>query len=86
MVRIIKKDTLNDSVFRLVLDAPLIAKIALPGQFVIVRVEDDGERIPLTISDYDRTNGTISLVVQVVGATTKKFFRPRRRSTDALPR
>ncbi len=73
MTRILRKENLNDQVFKVELDAPLISKKALPGQFVIVRVDEDGERIPLTISDYNRDQGTISLVVQVVGATTKKF-------------
>lgn len=72
-MKIIQKEDLNAQVFRAVLQAPLIARKARPGQFVIVRVERDGERIPLTISDYDREKGTISLVVQTVGATTRKF-------------
>ena len=73
MVRILDKQELNQQVFRVVLEAPLIAAKAKPGQFVIVRVDNDGERIPLTISDYDRQKGTISLVVQVVGASTHQF-------------
>ena len=73
MTRILRKENLNDQVFKVELDAPLISRKALPGQFVIVRVDEEGERIPLTISDYNRDQGTISLVVQVVGATTKKF-------------
>ncbi|MBQ4640204.1 MAG: sulfide/dihydroorotate dehydrogenase-like FAD/NAD-binding protein [Clostridia bacterium] len=68
-----EKTFLNDQVFRAVIEAPLIAKKAQPGQFVIVRVCEDGERIPLTISDFDRENGTICLVVQAVGATTMLF-------------
>ncbi len=68
-----EKVFLNDQVFRAVIEAPLIAKKAQPGQFVIVRVCEEGERIPLTISDFDRENGTISLVVQAVGATTLRF-------------
>lgn len=55
------------------LEAPLVAAAAKPGQFVIVRVRDGGERIPLTIADYDRTAGTVSIVVQEVGATTKRL-------------
>ena len=54
-------------------DAPLIAKKAQPGQFVIVRVREDGERIPLTIADYDREEGTLTIVVQEVGTTTRQF-------------
>ena len=52
------------------LDAPLIAASAKPGQFVMLRVRDGGERIPITIADYDRDAGTLSIVVQAVGATT----------------
>ncbi len=70
-----EKVWLNAQVFRAVIEAPLIAKKAQPGQFVIVRVCDEGERIPLTISDYDRGAGTITLVVQAVGATTLLFSR-----------
>ena len=73
MTLIVKKEDLNKQVFRVVLDAPLIARKARAGQFVIVRVDDEGERIPLTISDYDREKGTVSLVVQVAGATTHQF-------------
>ncbi len=55
-----------------VIDAPLIARSARPGQFVMLRVRDGGERIPITIADYDRDKGTLTLVVQEVGATTKR--------------
>ncbi|HET9704509.1 MAG TPA: sulfide/dihydroorotate dehydrogenase-like FAD/NAD-binding protein, partial [Vicinamibacterales bacterium] len=51
-----------------VLDAPLIARSARPGQFVMLRVRDGGERIPITIADYDRDDGTVTIVVQEVGA------------------
>src|SRR5512144_172847 len=54
------------------LDAPLIAASARPGQFVMLRVRDGGERIPITIADYDRAAGTLTIVVQEVGATTKR--------------
>ena len=73
MTKIIEKRDLNKQVFSVVLAAPLIANKARPGQFVIVRVDEEGERIPLTISDYDREKGTITLVVQVAGATTHQF-------------
>lgn len=73
MVRIVEKKALNAQVFSVVLDAPRIAAKAQPGQFVIVRVDAEGERIPLTISDYNREKGTITLVVQVVGASTYQF-------------
>ncbi|MGE5837456.1 MAG: sulfide/dihydroorotate dehydrogenase-like FAD/NAD-binding protein, partial [Acidobacteriota bacterium] len=55
------------------LDAPLIASSARPGQFVMLRVRDGGERIPITIADFDRESGTIAIVVQEVGATTKRL-------------
>lgn len=54
-------------------EAPRVAKAAQPGQFVIVRGTDDGERIPLTVADYDREQGTISIVIQAVGASTRKI-------------
>jgi ferredoxin--NADP+ reductase len=56
-----------------VLDAPLIARSARPGQFVMLRVRDGGERIPITITDFDRAKGTLTIVVQEVGATTKRL-------------
>ena len=52
------------------IDAPLIAKKAKPGQFIILRVDEDGERIPLTVAGYDREKGTVTIIFQVVGATT----------------
>ena len=61
---------LNPTVTKSVLDAPLIAKKALPGQFVIIRVDQDGERIPLTIADTDKTAGTVTVIFQHVGAST----------------
>lgn len=73
MNRIIKKTVLNPTVTEIVLDAPLIAAKAEPGNFVIVRAETDGERIPLTIADYDRQKGTIAIIFQTVGATTLKL-------------
>lgn len=73
MFQIIKKRVLNPSVTLMELDAPYIAKKALPGQFVIFRVDEQGERVPLTISDYDRDKGTITLIFQVVGMSTMKL-------------
>ncbi len=75
MTTILERQALNESVFRIVLDAPLIARKAEPGQFVIVRADEDSERIPLTIADYDRERGTVSLVVQIVGAGTLLLSR-----------
>lgn len=55
------------------IDAPLIAKKAEPGQFIILRVDQDGERIPLTVADFDREKGTVTIIFQIVGATTEKL-------------
>ncbi len=71
MVTILKKEALNEAVTRMVVSAPLIAKKAEPGQFVILRADDRSERIPLTIADYDRERGTVTIIFQVVGASTK---------------
>ena len=73
MNKIIKKDILNPTVQRMVVDAPMIAAKAQPGQFIILRADADGERIPLTIADYDRENGTITIIFQIVGSTTEKL-------------
>ncbi len=70
MYRIVEREVLNPYVTRIVVEAPLVAKKAKAGQFVILRTHDKGERIPLTIADYDRAGGTITLIFQVVGATT----------------
>ena len=73
MFRIEEKTMLNASVARMVLHAPLIAAKVLPGQFIIFRIDEYGERVPLTVADYDRTAGTITLIFQLVGATTKQL-------------
>lgn len=69
--KIVKKEVLNPTVTKMVIQATLVAKKAEPGQFIILRVNDDGERIPLTVAGYDRENGTVTIIFQVVGATTK---------------
>ena len=71
MYLILKKEPLNPTVTRMVIDAPLIARKAEPGQFIILRVHEDGERIPLTIADFDREQGTVTIIFQIVGATTE---------------
>lgn len=71
MFKILEKKPLNPTVTKMVIDAPQIAKKALAGQFIILRATDDGERIPLTIADYDREKGTITIIFQVVGETTQ---------------
>ena len=73
MYKILKKEVLNPTVTKMVIDAPLIAKKAEPGQFVILRTDKDGERIPLTVADYDRENGTVTIIFQIVGATTNQL-------------
>lgn len=71
MYEIIKKVSLNPTVSLMKISAPLVAKKAEPGQFVILRVNEDGERIPLTIADFDRQEGSITIIYQIVGATTR---------------
>ena len=73
MYKILKKEVLNPTVTKMVIDAPLIAKKAEPGQFIILRTDADGERIPLTVADYDRENGTVTIIFQIVGATTNQL-------------
>ncbi len=73
MFKILEKKALNPTVTQMVIDAPAVAKKAEPGQFIILRVDEEGERIPLTIADYDREAGTITIIFQIVGATTEKL-------------
>ena len=73
MVRVKRKEKLNENVGKMVLEAGLIAKKAQPGQFVIVRAKEDSERIPLTIADYDREEGTVTIIYQIVGAGTMEL-------------
>ena len=73
MFRILTKKILNPTVIQMNIDAPLVAKKAEPGQFIILRTDEDGERIPLTIADFDRSAGWVSIIFQVVGATTEKL-------------
>lgn len=70
MFPIVRKIVLNPSVTRMDILAPAIARKAEPGQFIILRVNDEGERIPLTIADYDREKGTVTIIFQIVGKTT----------------
>ncbi len=73
MFRIVSKKALNPTVIKMDIYAPLIAKKAEPGQFVILRVDEKGERIPLTVADFDRDKGYVSVIFQIVGATTAKL-------------
>ena len=70
LFKIVEKTALNPSMTKMVIDAPFIARKALPGQFIILRVDEHGERIPLTIADYDREKGTVTIIYQKVGKTT----------------
>ncbi len=71
MYKIVRKEILNPTVTLMDIEAPLIAKKAQPGQFIILRVDENGERIPLTIAGYDRDKGTVTIIFQIVGATTE---------------
>ena len=75
MYEIVNKVCLNPTVTRMDILAPLVAKKAEPGQFIILRVDKDGERIPLTVADFDREKGTVTIIFQIVGATTKALNR-----------
>ena len=73
MYKIVKKEFLNDTVCKMDIYAPLIAKKAQPGQFIILRALEDSERIPLTISDYNAENGTVTIIFQLVGEGTMEL-------------
>ena len=75
MYKIIKAEKLNEIVYLMVVEAPMVAKHSQPGQFIIVKEDDAGERIPLTICDYDREAGTVTIVFQPIGASTEKFAK-----------
>ena len=73
MYRIVRKEALKPTVILYEIEASMVAKKAEPGQFIILRVDENGERIPITIHDYDREKGTVTIIVQTVGATTEKL-------------
>ena len=73
MYKITNRKVLNPTVTQLTIEAPLIAKKAQPGQFIIVRPFEDSERIPLTVAGYDREAGTVDIIFQVVGGTTMEL-------------
>lgn len=75
MYKIKRRESLSENIFLIDVSAPRVAEKCLPGQFVIVRADEKGERIPLTICDYNRENGTVMLVVQIVGVSTLKLSR-----------
>ena len=73
MYKIVEKKILNPTVVELKIEAPLVAAKARPGQFIILRVDEEGERIPLTVAGVDKARGTVKIIYQIVGATTKKL-------------
>ena len=73
MYKIIKKERLNPTVTLMEIEASAVAEKAEPGQFIILRVDEKGARIPLTVADFDRDKGTVTIIFQIVGATTKKL-------------
>ncbi len=73
MYKIVNKKSLNPTVTMMDIEAPLVAKKAKAGQFIILRVDEEGERIPLTVAGYDRECGTVKIIFQIVGATTEKL-------------
>lgn len=75
MYKILKADELANNIYLMDVEAPRIAKSCNPGQFIIAKLDEKGERIPLTICDYDRENGTITIVFQVIGASTEKMSK-----------
>ena len=75
MYQITKAKKLADKIYLMDVVAPRVAANCLPGQFIIAKVDKEGERIPLTICDYDREKGTITIVFQIVGASTEKMSK-----------
>ena len=82
MYKIVDKKVLNPTGVQLQIEAPLVAKKARPGQFIILRVDEDGERIPLTVAGVDKKNGTVKIIYQIVGSTTEKLSH--KEAGDAL--
>jgi ferredoxin--NADP+ reductase len=83
MYQIVSKEALNPTVTKMDIYAPYVAKKALPGQFIILRVDEDGERIPLTIAGYDREKGTVTIIFQIVGAATEMLNH--KNAGDTIP-
>ena len=77
MYKILKKKELNPTVTLMEVDVPFVAKKAEPGQFIILRVDEEGERIPLTVADFDREKGTVTIIFQIVGGTTERLNQLR---------
>ncbi len=83
MYRIVKRQELNPTVTLLAIEAPRVAKKARPGQFIILRADEEGERIPLTIADTDKERGTVTIIFQIVGGTTEKLNHKKEGDTLA---
>ena len=75
MFQIVKSEKLADKIYLMDVKAPRVAHSCQPGEFVIVKMDEKGERIPLTICDYDREAGTVTIVIQTVGASTEKMVQ-----------
>lgn len=73
MYKIVKKQILNPTVVKISVEAPRVAKKALPGQFIILRIDEKGERVPFTVADFDRENGLVTVIFQIVGETTRRL-------------
>lgn len=86
MYKILTKEMLTPNICRMKVEAPRLAKAALPGQFLIVRADEKGERIPLTISDYDKEEGTVTIVTQMIGASSNDIcaFEPGESFCDVV--
>ena len=76
MFKILEANELTTNIFQMIVEAPRVASACLPGQFLIIRVHEDGERIPLTICDYNREKGTVEIVAQAIGAERFKLRKP----------
>ena len=73
--KIVKKADLNSQIYLMEIEAPLVAKKAAPGQFVILRIDEKGERVPFTIADFDKEKGTVTVIIQAVGKTTRDLSK-----------
>ena len=73
MYRIVDKKILNEQITAMTVEAPFVAKKVQPGQFVIIRADEKGERVPLTVADFDREKGTVTVILQAIGFSTKKI-------------
>ena len=73
MFKILRKECLNPTVTLIEVEAPYIARKAEPGQFIILRIDEQGERVPFTIADYDREKGSVTIIFQIVGHTTERL-------------